>query len=340
MPQPDSPPDSQAVGTADGNAPERARWRVGWARPADEPALLELFARAFGHEMPPEQWRWKYAGLDPMGSLVRREDGRPVAFYGGMPRAIRFFGTPATAVQIGDVMVDPVERGVLTRKGPLFLATTAFAERMVGPGRAYDLAFGFPSERHAKLGERLGLYARVDEVLETSWPVLPARRSFALRTRALTADRIALVDRLWQEMAAALTDTVVAVRDSAHIRHRFLQHPSITYELLLVTRRLSGAPVGLLVLRDRGTDGIELIDAVAKPERIPTLVAIARRIAGRMGRHRVFAWLTPRAAAAFGGDPTLVAIGAQIPTIVWDASPEVLKVRDHWWLTGGDTDFR
>ncbi len=316
----------------------RARWSVGWARPADELALLELFGRAFGHAMPPAQWRWKYAGLDPIGIMVCR-DGRPVAFYGGMPREIRRFGKPAAAVQICDVMVDPAERGILTRRGPFFLAASAFAEGLVGPGRRYSLAFGFPSERHARLGERLGLYARLGEVLEAGWPALAGRPSLSLRARLLAPGQLGAVDRLWEEMAAALTDAAVAVRDGAYVRRRFLEHPTIAYLPFLVTRRLSGAPVGLAVLRDHGEAGVELVDVVAPPERIPALVAIARRAAARLGRQRVFAWLTARAAAAFTG-MSLAPAGVPVPTIIWDSSPEVLELRERWWLMGGDADFR
>ncbi len=333
-------PDAQTSDAEHETGSARARWSVDWARPADEMALLELFGRAFGHEMPAAQWRWKYTGLDPMGSLVRR-GGRPVAFYGGIPREIRFFGMPLTAVQISDAMVDPVERGVLTRRGPFFLAATAFAERFVGPGRAYALAFGFPSERHCRLAERLGVYARVDEMLEASWPALPGRPGLFERARPLTLKQLDVVDWLWKKMAERLTGAAVAVRNGAHIRHRFLEHPTIGYLAFLVTQRFTGAAIGLVVLRDHGESGIELLDVVAPPQSLPPLVVVARRVAGRLGRQKVFAWLTPTAAAAFAGSrPTLAPAGVPVPTIIWSSSPDLEKLRGHWWMTGGDTDFR
>ena len=326
--------------SADEAARSAARWTEGWARPADESALLALFARAFGHEMPAAQWRWKYAELDPIGSLVRRE-GLAVAFYGGMPRRIMLFGTPVKAVQIGDVMVDPAERGVLTRRGPFFLAARAYAERMVGPGRAYALAFGFPSERHTRLGEHLGLYARVDEVLEASWPALPDRRSILRSVRPLVRAQLGAVDFLWEKMAAAMNGVAIAVRDAAHVRHRFLEHPAIAYLCLLVRQRLSGAPVGVVVLRDHGPNGVELMDVVAAPQSLAHLVEVARCVAGRLGRERVFAWVTPSAADSMAASrPALVPAGVPVPTIVWSASPDLDRLRGRWWLTGGDSDFR
>jgi hypothetical protein len=321
--------------------PEKAsRWVVGWAHRADEATLLALFARAFGHEMPAAQWRWKYAGLDPIGSMVRR-DGIPVAFYGGMAREILWFGTPMTAVQIGDVMVDPAERGVMTRHGPFFLATTAYAERFVGPGRAYALAFGFPSERHTRLGEHLGVYSRVDEVLEATWTPLPRRFDLLHRARPLTLDQLDTVDTLWHKMADQLAAVAIAVRSGLHVRHRFLEHPAANYLCLLVRRRFTGTVTGLVIVRDHGEPGLELIDVVAPPESFSTLVAIARRVADRLRRNRVFAWMTPRAAESFSESaPALAPAGIPIPTIVWRASPDIGKLRGNWWLMGGDADSR
>ncbi|MFZ2171184.1 MAG: GNAT family N-acetyltransferase, partial [Methylococcaceae bacterium] len=196
-----------------------------WAYLSDETGLLELFLLAFGHEMPPELWRWKYQGLSTLGTLVRHE-GRPVAFYGGMPRAIHLFGSPTTAVQIGDVMVHPQQRGILTRKGPFFQTATSFLEHFVGPDKAFPIAFGFPSERAYRLAARLGLYEKAGELMRVSWPALQARPSYKVCIRSLSHGQIAAADRLWRFMAKSLPDQVVGVRDGAYLQRRYLQHPT------------------------------------------------------------------------------------------------------------------
>lgn len=316
------------------------RWTVDWAHPADEAQLLELFVRAFGHEMPAAQWRWKYAGLDPLGSVVRL-GGRPIAFYGGVPRDVLHLGIPVKAVQITDVMVDPAQRGILTRRGAFFRAASAFAESCVGPGRAYAFAYGFPSERHTRLGERLGLYERVDEILEASWTPSGGRYSLRYRVSVLSPDDLGLIDRLWCTMAASLGEVTVAMRDSAYVRRRYLRHPVIAYLPLMVRRRFRGTAVGLVVLRDHGENGVELIDVVAPPVSFPVLVAVACRFARSLGRTRVFSWLTPSAARTFSGShPSLAPTGIAVPTIVWGGRPDLRKLRGRWWLMGGDTDFR
>ena len=319
-------------------APGNRALTLDWAQPADGPSLLALFQRAFGHAMPAEQWHWKYAGLESMGSIVRRGT-EPVGFYGGIPRQIRFFGALQTAVQISDVMVLPAERGILTRRGAFFLTAAAYADRYVGPNRAYALAFGFPSARHARLGEHLGLYARVDEIFEASWTALNRRFSVIYKARLLQPHQLALVDELWQRMANRLQDVCICVRDAAHVGHRFLAHPTVVYLPFLVTHRLTGRAIGLVVLRDHKESGVELLDVIAEPSDVPVLVKVARRVAARLGRDKVFAWLTPSASAYFD-DPALTPAGVPVPTIVWGSSPDLVKLRGRWWLTGGDTDFR
>ncbi len=83
-------------------------------------------------------------------------------------RAIQLFGSPARAVQIGDVMVHPKQRGILTRKGPFFQAAANFLEHFVGQGKDFPIAFGFPSERAYRLAEHLGLYEKVGELMRVS----------------------------------------------------------------------------------------------------------------------------------------------------------------------------
>ncbi|MDT8421800.1 MAG: GNAT family N-acetyltransferase [Desulfuromonadales bacterium] len=316
-------------------------WQVDWAQPADEAKLLQLFRKAFQAEMPVAQWRWKYATSNPLGSMVR-EGEEIIAFYGGMPRPVQLFGELQTAVQIGDVMVDPSRRGVLTKRGPFFLTASAFSEQLVGPGKPYCYAFGFPSERHYLLSNRLGLSDFVGEVFEGSWPALTTVMPWSLRVRPFVEADLPLVAGLWREMAAELHHKAVLVRDAAHLRHRYLEHPTLRYSLYLVTRRLTGRPLGVLVLRDHADLGVELLDVIAAPARMRFLVGIARRLAGRLGRERLFAWMTESVVEGVG-DPhcTVKASGIKVPAFTWKqpvAEPE--RIRGHWWLMGGDADFR
>lgn len=321
--------------------PEALAADIGWARHADEADLLGLFAESFGYAMDPAVWRWKYAEAEPLGTVVRR-DGKLQAFYGGMPRQILFHGAPAQAVQIGDVMVHPRERGILRRNGPFLQAASTFLERCVGFGRPCLLGFGFPTDKAMRLADRLGLYREADRMLELSWPATPGTLSpLAVRGRPLDPERDGpTVDFLWQRMAGDLCRRIVGVRDWARIRYRYLGHPGVRYETFLLRHRLTRRPLGVVVLRER-EDALELVDVVAPLSCLPQMVAFCRRHAQRCGKARVFVWVAAAAAAAFRTKGvTETPLGLVVPTCAWTSGPAEDEVRGQWWLLGGDSDFR
>lgn len=314
---------------------------IGWAGHADEAGLLELFAESFGYAMDPAVWRWKYAEAEPLGTVVRR-DGKPLAFYGGMPRQILFHGTPAQAVQIGDVMVHPRERGILRRNGPFLQAASTFLERSVGFGRPSLLGFGFPTDKAMRLAGRLGLYREADRMLELAWPATPGALSpLAVRGRPLDPEKDGpAIDFLWQRMAGDLRRRIVGIRDWARIRYRYLGHPGVRYGIFLLRHRLTRRPLGVVVLRER-EDALELVDVVAPLSCLPQMIAFCRRHAQRCGKARVFVWVAAGAAAAFRTKDTAeTPLGLVVPTCAWTSGPAQDQVQGQWWLLGGDSDFR
>ena len=322
------------------DSPKPIAWACDLANSGEEAELLALFQAAFGHEMPPELWRWKYQGLDTLGTLVRR-DGRTVAFYGATPRAIFLFGSPATVAQIGDVMVLPAERGILTRQGPFFLATSSFLERFLGHGKTFPFAFGFPSERHFRLGVRLGLYEKVGEVMQTTWTALKSRPSYKVRIRTLHYDKdVAAINRLWREMATALQNQIVGVRDWAYLQHRYLQHPTFNYQLYLISSRFTGTPLGIIVIRVLD-DAVELLDIIAPLQRMAMLVHCLRRLTWSLGKPQAYSWITRQHAQLLAGDTgEITPTGIIIPHNRWTPGIAASELQDRWWLTSGDTDFR
>ncbi|MDD2759414.1 MAG: GNAT family N-acetyltransferase [Methylomonas sp.] len=304
-----------------------------------ETELLDLFRATFGHEMSAELWRWKYRNYYPQGTLLRWQ-GSPVAFYGGMPRNVQLFGTPATAVQIGDVMVHPKVRSTLARKGPFFRVAANFLERFVGHGKEFPIAFGFPSARAFRLGEHLGLYEKVGEIMRVSWPALHARPSVKVSLRRLSLDQGEIVDRLWQEMAEALPDQIVGVRDWAYLQYRYLKHPTQSYQLYLAATRWGGVPLGVLVVRVHD-DAVELLDIVSAPKHIHILVHYLRKLAWNLEKPSTYAWITEQHASLLaGGDGDISPTGITIPHNHWTPGISASELKNRWWLMGGDTDFR
>ena len=60
--------------------------------------------------------------------------------------------------------------GFLTRKNPFFLSVASCIE-LFG-----QQSFGFPNERHMRLGEKIGFYREVNQILEARWS--PRKKDF------------------------------------------------------------------------------------------------------------------------------------------------------------------
>ncbi len=304
-----------------------------------EKELLELFSLTFGHRMPVELWRWKYQGLDVLGTLLKNKS-TPVAFFGGMPRTVYFFGVAQLVVQIGDVMVDPRARRSLLRKGAFFQVASFFLECFVGKDKKYSVAFGFPSEKSFRLAEHLGLYKRVGELKSVSWEPLNSLPKWHYKIREFDINKAHLVDQLWGQMAESLVDQVVGVRDWAYVKYRYLEHPTIKYQLFLVLSRFTASPVGLLIIRVYD-DEVELIDLVASPRQVPVIIESFRRIAIDFGKQKAFAWITAHNATLFAGESGVIdETGIMIPCNSWTEGVTQDQLMDRWWLMGGDSDFK
>ncbi len=336
---------NSGASTCRGMVFERARqvprWRLTHVAAGDFEAFSILFLSAFGHAISLPLWRWKYA--KGRGCAVGAWRGKDlIAHYGGSLRTVLAFGLPVQALQVCDAMVDPRERGVMTKTGAMFQVTAAFLECYQGLAHI-PLAFGFPNWRAMRLGERLGFYAEVGALCELRWPAMGKLPRLSTRLRYLdpqsVADRRA-TGELWSAMARDLEDGLVGVRDWTFLRHRYLEHPDHRYELVLVTSRFTLAPLGLLVLRQEAA-AIALTDLVAPLKNIPLLLVQARRLAGLWGRTSLYCWITRQHAFRFvTKDMAERDIQVSIPTNTWVPQPFTPEqLHDRWWLTLGDTDF-
>jgi hypothetical protein len=312
------------------------RWQVRHVRATDFDEIATLFQEVFGHPISRELWTWKYANGHGNGVVAARH-GALIAHYGGMYRDVMLCGKPDWVFQICDVMVHPKERGVMTRQGP-FLLTAATSAEIYGP-----LGFGFPNARAMEVAAKMGLYSEVGQMSEVRWE--PSAPRFRLRTRLQpvvrdSAASQALVNSLWATMAHDLQSDVVGVRDWAFVEHRYFSHPHNQYEVLAVTSRFTGKPLGVMVLR-RMEAMCELVDVITPLENLPLLIDQAGRLTGLWGLPYLYCWITKNHLSRFlatGGQE--VALNVSIPTSCWTDDPRADIFKDRWWLMSGDTDFR
>jgi len=137
---------------------------------ADLPGILRLHATRFGQPLDPEVWSWKYDRLPGLSRSVVALDGcgAVVAHAGALALEAR----SATAVGLLWQLVDFVGT---TRGGGLRSAMVEAGRALLDEiPRPQDLpfVFGFPGERHFRLGERAYGYREVRTIpfLEGSIP--------------------------------------------------------------------------------------------------------------------------------------------------------------------------
>ena len=287
---------------AAGTAPA---WRAVMLGERERAEVQGLFAQVFGGTMSDALWHWKYGDGHGAATGVRDADGALLAHYGGTARTLSVGGTRVGAVQLGDVMVRADVRGILSRRGPFAMAARCFLEAHVGDGARWAQGFGFPNERAARLGERLGLYQRLGEVIELAWsgagaPPVPWR---ATRTEALDPRdprTPARLDALWRRLQRDVPGLVLPVRDAAWWRHRFFAHPQPgRYRAWWVRSRWSRRLLGAVVLRPGAAagDDWEWMDAVGGWRDAGRVLAAARRLAAQHGAPRLLGWFSAPLAA-------------------------------------------
>lgn len=322
---------------------EAPRWRITEVVPHDEEAIRNLFAQVFQHPLSPEMWAWKYAQGRGMAT-VAWQGTQMVAHYGGIVRDILYFGQAQQGVQIVDVMVASTERSVLTRHGPYFLVGATFPECYAGYGAKILLGFGFPTARAIRVAELMGLYREVGKMIEIRWHCTQGPPKFWSQIRHLHPqerpnDR-EVINQLWECMHPDLHQAIVGVRDWHYVRHRYLAHPHKRYELLLVTKRFFGQPLGIVVLHQDPENPTlcKLLDIIAPLAHLPLLIEQTRRIVAHWGKQTLSLWMTEQFAPLFPGGEHFP-IDVRIPHCVWYEGPPTEEVQGHWWLMGGDTDF-
>jgi hypothetical protein len=151
--------------------------------PHDLPALAAFFTDRFGHPMTPEEWSWKYGSLPGEARSLLAIDAaadreRPeniLAHAGALCLPARWQDREAGVWQL-------VDWAGTTRRRGLRPALIELGRRLLADlPRADDapFLFGFPSERHFRLGERAFGYRPLAEVTELAGPLPEAAADLA-----------------------------------------------------------------------------------------------------------------------------------------------------------------
>ena len=322
------------------------RFRIEWLEHSELPALQHLASTSPDSHPSAEMRQWKYRNADRLGIAVWDAD-QLVAFCGGAPRAVSYFGQFALALDRFDTLTQPSAGVKQASAEPVALAAATLAELQIGDGRPQllDFALGdqsfFAQQLQQGLPEQPALQIEVDRMSELRWPARAGRPGLRFFARPVAESHAAIVDRLWLEMKRSFPASIVCVRDWKYIQSRYLMHPHQLYSALLVRRRFNGAAIGLVVLRDHCEHGMEVVDLVAPLDCMADLLSVARRFAGKRGRSSAFAWITSSHADRLAtADSTARSLDLVVVANNWSVGPLPDELRNRWLLMGGDTDFR
>ena len=311
-----------------------------WLRREDFDHWLILFQACFGRSISLEHWQWKYRSTKRLG--IAAFDGRRlVAFYGGMPRTMFATGRRIEGIQVGDVMVHPDFRSSLTRTGPFQMVASTFLEQNLSFGSPYEVGFGFPNQRAFKVAERLGLYRKVDDVVQLNWNAEAFTLPPWLAVVAQPPDIfLQSTDRIWAEMKAGFRDSIIGVRDTNYLKARYVDEPNANHQWHGLRNRLTGRVVSIAICKIL-EDGLEVLDLLGDPGTFPMLLRGVFSDPTYADLPNIFMWITKshvHLLSKLGG--RLTELGICVPTNTWAANIHAPTLDGRWWLTGGDTDFR
>jgi len=244
----------------------------------DEAAINDAFNAVFGADRALAEWAWKFQG-EPEGRWIMvavAPHGEVLAQYAAVPARFKVDDRVVRAGQLVDVFTRrEARRGLAT--GRLFLETVRRFFVDFGAPDRLAVQYGFPGERHLRLGVGHLGYGEMPLQPVGYW-VRPARR----RGSAFTGHRVrsgldrAAADDLWRR--AAPRYRVGVVRDAAWLLRRFTGRPGVEYQHLSAWRR--GRVHAWAVVRVRET-AVAWAELVWDGEDPGALAALDRAIAGR-----------------------------------------------------------
>lgn len=312
-------------------------------RLGDEIQINDGFNRAFGLHRSLDEWRWKFPERPEGRWIMLAFDAqeRLLAHYCAVPVRLQVGGLKVRAGEPVDSFSLPEGRYGLAAAGTFQRTVEAFFLEFGGPDKLAVL-FGFPGERHLRLGAaRLGYDQLVPQPV-TVWRRGPARRPrFSAHAVRIGPDAAA-ANALWARTNARYR--VAVVRDAAWLGRRYFGRPGVEYVHLVASRW--GRPAALAVARVVGT-AVYWVDLVWDGRNGRALTALDAAI-GELARSRGAAtiemWLGgDRAAedwfARLGWERTPHPAGLAMVARSFHPEIDVATFPGAFYLTMGDADL-
>lgn len=257
-------------------------------RPGDEDSINRGFNEVFGAQRTVEEWRWKF-GLAGQRALIQvaERDGEVVGHFAAVRARCRWRDRDLVLGQTVDVYTlrrpELVQARVFER-----LVHTAY-EAWAAAG--LDGVFGFPGDRHLRLGLARLDYCAPRPVL---WWTRAARPNQGLATGIRSGwPPATAIDELWANASRRLGASFA--RDAVASRDRFTGRPGVVYHVLAAWRWWGRLEALVVVRADRGR--LEVADLIwdgRRPQALERLDRALDSLASACGANLEL-W--------FGGDP-------------------------------------
>ncbi len=246
-------------------------------RDQDEESVRKLWKAAFGKEMSPELWHWKYL-KNPYNRqmlLCLNENGEAVVSYTGIPYRANLSGKTVEMTQLMDIMSHPEYR-----KTGLFIKTAyAFFEFF---GKDILFVYGFPGKYHLDIGEKyLGYTALTKPVSFLSAQV---DNLISQKSESGRIERISKIDASFDCLWGKCQDKypLSIIRNSDFVRWRFLNHPIKQYDIFSYQQDSDLNAYAVFAIKENKA---RLVDILAPPSEalisdFMTQTALALKISG------------------------------------------------------------
>ena len=314
---------------------------------SDLAALQPLFFSVFKHPISMALLDWKYGQVSSEKgtggeSWVSADDASPRLprlHCGLLFRNLHWHGAIHRGAQLIDLMAAPKETGLARDSSDFHQIMQHVLQRLQHPEGS--IAFGFPSDRALRLAIKLGVSTNIDQLYRLTWTGRPRKASWLRvgKTLQLTALDRGVCEGLWDTMRASLTACCVGDRNYAHLHYRYEQRPEKSYEFLLLMRPFSSKPLGLAVLSKDGTSR-EILDIVACKQDYTRVIDGLRRWATQRGIDSLHLYSTTSVVKELAGsNGTTEATAIRIMASPFESAETLAKLKNSWWLMGGDTDY-
>lgn len=314
--------------------------------------LLVLHRKIFDSTAQENWFEWKYILGKGDGVGIWNETHEMIAFCGGVPRHFFRNGTAAYFLQIGDLMVSPEWRGILTRNNPFWYACEHFYNTRLGKEHRFQIGFGLTHSRALRLHVKRGMSWDAGGIEHLQWRLNPQKKFSIFKWFGLVqplnstdADFESTVNQAWHAMQKSTHSYTIGVRNTDYLSWRFIKRPDKKYQIFSLRQIGSRKLLGIVVLSQPSSpnEAIQWLDWIGPIRYLAHACRAAQFIAANdtvSTSATMTAWASPAVAALLGEtNPEFLAPVAQLGILTASelAAEEVPRLR--MWLMAGDTEF-